>query len=96
MRTTDGLTRAYMDSSVVSIPLTAAGTEIGGGAVAGKVDAVAEAVAAGVDDVDDCLVTHPAVVIASARRAVITHRLLFIIITPRQIVGNANIKIRSA
>jgi len=78
MRTTEGLTRVYIDSSVVSIPLTEAGTE-----TRGKV-LVALIVELGivVIEVDVCLVVHPTKVITIDNIAVIINNFLFILITP--------------
>jgi hypothetical protein len=78
MRTTDGLTRLYIDSRVVSIPLTAAGTETGGRvlvALTVELDMV-------VDEVDDWGVVHPTKVIIIDKIATINNVFLFTLITP--------------
>jgi hypothetical protein len=78
MRTTDGLTRLYIDSSVVSIPLTAAGTETGGRvlvALTVELDMV-------VDEVDNWGVVHPTKVIIIDKIATINNVFLFTLITP--------------
>jgi len=73
MRTTEGLTREYIDSRVVSIPLTEAGTEIGGKVVVASVE-----LGMVVDGVDVCLVVHPSKVITIDKMAVIINNFLFI------------------
>jgi hypothetical protein len=74
-----------MDSSVVSIPLTAAGTEVGGRVpvvVTGEFDRVAE-------EVDTFLVVHPVKVITTVKTTAIINKLFFIVITPSKIMIKA-------
>jgi hypothetical protein len=82
MRTTEGLTRLYMDSSVVSIPLTAAGTETGGSVLVALT--VVEFVTV-VNDVDVGLIVHPTREIAKLIIDINIHIFLFIVITPYNI-----------